>query len=103
MKDLISTAIGLFQQMKCSLGEFIDRYVFYLSNFRDLKGEDFFFEPIGIIEHHGNTPDTGHYTCDVKDAETRNWYKTNDNTWPKMISSTDVSKKGYVVLFKKCS
>ena len=72
-------------------------------NSRDLNDEDFFYEPIAIIEHHGNTSESGHYTCDVKDVKTRNWYRTNDDTWPKMISANEVSQQGYVVLFKKRS
>ena len=43
----------------------------------------------------------GHYICDVKDAQTKTWYRTNDNRNPVPIHMKDVSKHGYVVLYKR--
>ena len=79
----------------------IDIFFYNFDYLRDSNGEDFFFEPIAIIEHHGNTSRSGHYTCDVKDYDTKRWYRTNDNTWPKMISLNNVSKQGYVVIYRR--
>ena len=42
----------------------------------------------------------GHYTCDVKDVKTNEWYRTNDNANPVHIRNNDVSKHAYVVLYK---
>ena len=76
--------------------------IFFLKKIlRDLNGEDFFFEPIAVIEHHGNTSKRGHNTCDVKDYATKRWYRTNDDNLPKMISSSEVSKQGYVVIYRR--
>ena len=37
----------------------------------------------------------GHYTCDVKDVKTNEWYRTNDNANPVHIRNNDVSKHAY--------
>ena len=65
-----------------------------------MNEENFFFEPIAVIEHHGDVS-RGHYTCDVKEKETGYWYRTNDNLMPELISPASVSKFGYVALFKR--
>ena len=71
---------------------------------RDIDGNHQFYQPIAVIEYTGQLSNsgefTGHYTCDVKEYLTNNWYRTNDSKIPKRISSSDVSKLGYVVLFK---
>ena len=43
----------------------------------------------------------GHYTCDIKENISNMWFKTNDSRNPIQISVSDVSKHGYVVLFKR--
>ena len=58
----------------------IDVFFYNFDYLRDSNGEDFFFEPIAVIEHHGNTSKRGHYTCDVKD------YATKDGTELMMIT-----------------
>ena len=63
------------------------------------------YRPISIIEYSGFLTRTGesqgHYTCDVKDAVTNLWFKTNDNCDPIQIEEASVSKDAYVVLFKR--
>ena len=43
----------------------------------------------------------GHYICDVKCSITHQWYRTNDNMDPVVISKEDVSKQSVVILYKK--
>ena len=43
----------------------------------------------------------GHYICDVKDADTKAWIRTNDDHTPIEIPVSSVSKLGYVVLYKR--
>ena len=38
---------------------------------------------------------------DVKDKSSNLWFRTNDNQHPVEISPSDVTKNGYVYLFKK--
>ena len=58
-----------------------------------------------MIEFRGRLSSTGeswgHYVCDVKEKTSNLWFKTNDNCHPFAISPPDVSKKGYVILFKR--
>ena len=72
---------------------------------RDRSGTESNFEPLAIIEHRGRmTSDgdgQGHYICDVKHKNTQNWFRTNDNENPLLISISNVSKRGVVVLYKK--
>ena len=42
----------------------------------------------------------GHCICDILEPETRIWYRTNDNAIAKLIKKTEISKQGYVVLYK---
>ena len=43
----------------------------------------------------------GHYTCDVNPHGSNDWFRTNDNSFPKLISIDDVSKNAYVILFER--
>ena len=72
--------------------------------FRDANGFETWYEPISVIDYRGNLAASGesqgHYTCDVKDVKTNEWYRTNDNAKPVQIQNNDVSKHAYVVLYK---
>ena len=72
---------------------------------RDEGGFQTWYEPISVIEYRGRLTNTGesqgHYICDVKDVNSNSWYRTNDNCDPVEIQSSDVSKSGYVILFKR--
>ena len=72
---------------------------------RDKQGQDGFYEPIAVIEYLGKLSSTGlsrgHYTCDVRQFPTEEWYRTNDSTVPSKICQDEVSKYGYVVLFRR--
>ena len=58
-----------------------------------------------MLEHKGRLTDNGesrgHYLCDIKLQESDVWVRTNDNTQPKILSTSDVSKFGYVILMHK--
>ena len=73
--------------------------------FRDKSGEVARFEPIALVEHQGYMSDEGqtqgHYICDLKDIESKTWFRSNDNQNPIPISLTNVTKKPVVVLYKK--
>ena len=43
----------------------------------------------------------GHYLCDVKDRSSGAWFRTNDNYDPQQIDEAQVSKFGYVILYRK--
>ena len=64
------------------------------------------YESVAAIEYQGmisNTGETqGHYICDIKYPHSQHWYRTNDNSIPIPICLEKVSKKPYVILFKKC-
>ena len=66
-----------------------------------MNGDDYFFEPIAIIEHQGILFNGGHYVCDVKDVRSNTWYRTNDSAKPKTLSSNNVTKQGYVVMYRR--
>ena len=65
------------------------------------------YEPIAVIDYRGSLANSGqsqgHYTCDVKDVITNAWYRTNDSCTPIKIEINEVSKHGYVVLYKQLS
>ena len=66
---------------------------------------DAIYEPIAVIEHYGRLNNSreseGHYICDVRDEKSNKWHRTNDAQIPVMLEMTDVTKQGYVVLFKR--
>merc|ERR1711860_418308 len=49
----------------------------------------------GVIEHHGNTMKSGHYTCTLRSEN--DWVKVNDDC----ISRTSKPTDGYVFLYEK--
>ena len=60
---------------------------------------------MAVIEYVGSLSlagvSRGHYLCDVKDAKSNLWYRTNDERYPIQLEVTDVSKNAYVVLYKR--
>ena len=72
---------------------------------RDMSGIDAFYELISVIDYTGRLnrmgDSQGHYTCDVKDVKTKFWFRTNDNCTPLQIQNSEVSKNGYVMLYKR--
>ena len=69
----------------------------------DSENESKTYSPIAVVEHEGRVTKSGnsegHYVCDVKNEE--NWYKTNDESIPKLIPKNKVTKYGYVILYKR--
>ena len=63
------------------------------------------YEPIAVIEYQGTLSraghSQGHYICDIKDNDTKQWFRTNDNRKPVQIETSEVSRKAYAVLFKR--
>ena len=72
---------------------------------RDSKNSACFYEAISVVEFSGTLQSSGesqgHYICDIKDKSSKSWYRTNDNSRPFQIRLQDVSKYGYVVLYKR--
>ena len=70
----------------------------------DGKSAKFFL--IAIIHHSGNVvgeTTQGHYRADVRNKESDNWYRTSDNECPKLLSEQNLTKMGYIFLYKKSS
>ena len=65
------------------------------------------FEPICIVQHQGvltgDGGSYGHYTADVKEQKSSKWYRTSDNEIPIHINPSEVTKRGYVFLYKNIS
>ena len=70
---------------------------------QDNEDEKKTYSPIAVIEHEGRVTKSGnsagHYICDVKSHE--NWYRTNDESIPKLIPKNKVTRYGYVILYKR--
>ena len=43
----------------------------------------------------------GHYLCDVKCKESQNWFRTNDNNDPVLITVDNVTRNAVVILYQK--
>ena len=65
------------------------------------------FEPICVVQHQGvlrgDGASYGHYTADVKDQRSNRWHRTSDNAVPVPITPSEVTKRGYVFLYKNIS
>ena len=74
-------------------------------NIEDSTGNVSKYETISIIEYQGSVSSLGrsegHYICDIKERSTKQWYRTNDNNNPIPIEVEDVTKCGYVFLYRK--
>ena len=70
----------------------------------DINGKVGKFEPMAIIHHSGNVigqTTQGHYRADVKNKETLNWFRTSDNDLPESLTEKELTKMGYIFLYKK--
>ena len=60
---------------------------------------------MSVVEYQGQLSrageSQGHYICDVKDKKSKIWFRTNDDCDPIQLSMSEVSKKSYVVLYKR--
>ena len=62
------------------------------------------FLPLAIIHHSGSIVEQttrGHFQTDVRNKETGTWFRTSDNDQPKKLNSSNLTKKGYIYLYKK--
>ena len=70
----------------------------------DIDGCTAIFEPISVVQHSGvlkrDGTSSGHYTADIKNQTYHKWFRTSDNSIPQPISVKDVTKRGYVILYK---
>jgi hypothetical protein len=73
--------------------------------FRDAGGSQVWYEAISVIEYLGRLSSRGesdgHYICDIKDKTSNSWFRTNDDSTPAQIRSSEVSEKGYAGLIKR--
>ena len=73
----------------------------------DSKGIRATYEPIAVIQHQGsiNTrgQSSGHYIADIKNQIHQQWFRTSDNEDPVIITPSQVSKTGYIILFARVS
>ena len=74
---------------------------------KDTNNCEAMFELIFVIQHEGvlrgDGGSYGHYTADVKEQRSTNWFRTSDNAVPIPIYSSEVTKRGYVFLYKNIS
>ena len=56
------------------------------------------YEFLAVVQFHENKQ---HYTCDVKSQADGRFYHTNDSRPPRVLDRSEVTKKGFVVLFKR--
>ena len=71
---------------------------------QDMNGESANFSPIAIIHHSGvvtGNDTRGHYRADVKNQFSNTWYRTSDNDPSQKLSSQEVTKTGYIFLYKQ--
>ena len=71
----------------------------------DSNGKPVTYELIAAIEHIGEVnskgADNGHYICDVKYHRNGKFYRTNDSQQPVLLKKTEVTKRGYFLLYKR--
>ena len=95
------------QQILLTSGKTFKKSLITLSNLnlRDTANNCIDYEPVSIIEFQGTVRQTGesegHYLCDIKDRSSGAWFRTNDNYDPQQIDKAEVSKIGYVILYRK--
>ena len=60
---------------------------------------------MAVIEYLGTLSSSGisqgHYICDVKDANSKVWFRTDDERCPIKLKVSEVSQNAYVVLYKR--
>ena len=65
------------------------------------------YTPLSIIQHSGgiehNVRSARHYMCDVKNIQDNKWYHTSDSTEPRVLRKNQVTKNGFIVLYKRKS
>ena len=88
-----------------SSGKYDEHSIIFIHFFRDAADNQAFYEPISVIEFQGRVTPTGessgHYICDVKEKLSNLWFRTNDDCHPVEICPSDVSRNGYVFLYKR--
>ena len=63
------------------------------------------YEAISVIEFKGSInafgESHGHYICDLQEAISNSWFRTNDNHYPVPINQDQVTSNAYVILMKR--
>ena len=67
----------------------------------DEKQESISYSPICVIEHISYGKESGHYKADVKNKTLNSWFRTSDNAIPKQIENEEITKEGYIFLYKR--
>ena len=71
---------------------------------QDVEGKKATFTPIAVIHHNGgviNNITQGHYQADILDKKSDKWIRTSDDEDPVIISKDNITKAGYIFLYKK--
>ena len=67
------------------------------------SGTSIQFEPIAVIHHTGDTSrgnTFGHYRADILDHESKKWIRTSDDEPVEEIDFSNITKQGYIFLYK---
>ena len=70
----------------------------------DVEGNSGMFSPIAVIHHSGevvNNTTMGHYQADVLGRVSNQWFRTSDDEAPAKIQKNEVTKEGYIFVYKK--
>ena len=63
------------------------------------------YTPLSIIYHQGGVEhdvrSVRHYMCDLKDVKNDKWFHTSDASEPKLLKTQQVTKNGFIVLYKR--
>ena len=70
----------------------------------DMSGQAQQFSPIAVIHHTGEVIENttrGHYLAGVLQGQDNKWFRTSDDELPVEIKSSDLTERGYILLYKK--
>ena len=74
-------------------------------NIIDNEGNLICYQPVGVIPHTGYASgerSAGHYICNLK-LPNGKWVLCDDEKNPSLINKNNVTKRGYIILFKRKS
>ena len=58
------------------------------------------YKLIGVVHHHGNSVNSGHYTADFYHIEDHHWYRADDQTVREVSNNQWVSRTAYILLYE---
>lgn len=80
------------------LPEQIDFSDFASNKIQTIYKDQLLYEPVSVIQHHGHSPDSGHYTASVKRKDA--WYNCNDTSIKNTRFNSIDNKNSYIVMLK---